>query len=76
MLNNEINTLYRDGYINSYTISNLNKENFGSEILWNGTLDDSDFDLLYDINQIGKILFEDFTESPQILFYRMPKSPQ
>ncbi|HBB03513.1 TPA: hypothetical protein DCZ39_01220 [Patescibacteria group bacterium] len=35
-------------------------------------MDDSDFDILYDINQVGKTLFENFKESPQILFYRMP----
>ncbi|MEI8009110.1 MAG: hypothetical protein WCI00_07170 [bacterium] len=38
-------------------------------------MDDSDFDLLYDINQVGKILFDTFTDSPQVLFYRLPKSP-
>ncbi|MEI6672340.1 MAG: hypothetical protein WCL02_03045 [bacterium] len=36
-------------------------------------MDDSEFDLLYDINQIGKILFDSFTDSPQLLFYRLPK---
>jgi hypothetical protein len=39
-------------------------------------LDDSDFDILYDINQVGKILFENITETPQLLFYRLPNSPQ
>lgn len=56
-------------------MSALNKNNFGSDLFWNGTLDDSDFDLLYDINQIGKLLFDDVIESPEILFYRLPKSP-
>lgn len=74
-LNNEINGLYYDVYINTYTMSTLNKPNFWSDLFWNGTLDDSDFDLLYDINQVGKILFENFTDSPEILFYRLPKSP-
>jgi len=44
--------------------------------LWNGTLDDSDFDILYDVNQVGKLLFDSFKETPQILFYRLPKAPQ
>lgn len=75
-LNNEINTTYYAIYTNTYTMSTLNKANFGSDLFWNGTLDDSDFDLLYDINQIGKIFFEGFVDSPQILFYRLPLSEQ
>ncbi len=74
-LNNQINKIYYDVYSNSYTMSTLNKSNFWSDLFWNGTLDDSDFDLLYDINQVGKILFDTFTDSPQVLFYRLPKSP-
>ena len=74
-LNHEINTVNYDAYSNAYTMSTLNKTNFGSDLFWNGTLDDSNFDLLYDINQVGKILFEWFTDAPQLLFYSMPKSP-
>lgn len=72
---NEINRIYYDIYTTTYAMSTLNKSNFGSDLFWNGTLDDSDFDVLYDINQIGKLLFDDFKESPQILFYRLPASP-
>lgn len=74
-LNNEINVVYYDIYARTYIMSTINKDNFWSDLFWNGTLDDSDFDLLYDINQVGKILFDAFTESPEILFYRLPKSP-
>ena len=73
---NEINRLFYDEYSNNYSLSSINEDTFWSDLFWNGTLDDSSFDLLYDINQIGKILFDDFTESPQILFYRLPTSPQ
>lgn len=72
-LNNEINAVYYDGYANTYSLSTLNQDNFGSDLLWNGTLDDSDFDLLYDINQVGKVLFEAFQDSPEVLFYRLPE---
>ncbi len=73
-VDNEINRLFYDGYSNNYSLSSLNEDTFWSDLFRNGTLDDSSFDLLYDINQIGKILFDDFTESPQILFYRLPTS--
>lgn len=74
-LTNEIDLVYSDVYTNNYALSTLNRSNFGSDLFWNGSLDDSDFDLLYDINQIGKLLFDDFTDSPEILFYRLPRSP-
>jgi hypothetical protein len=70
--NVEINKLYYETYITNYRQQTLNQENFGSDFFWNGSLDDSDFDVLYDINQVGKILFEDIQESPEILFYRLP----
>jgi hypothetical protein len=44
--------------------------------LWNGDLGDSDFDILVDINQLGKLFFGDFKETPQILFYRLPVAQQ
>ncbi len=72
----EINKLYQNAYINSYSVSTINQDNYGSDFFWNGSLDDSDFDILYDINQIGKILFDDFKDTPQILFYTMPTLQQ
>lgn len=48
--------------------------NYGSDLFRNGTTDDSDFDLLSDINQIGSLLFDGFQESPDILFYRLPEA--
>lgn len=71
-INTEINGHYFDMYSNTYTLDALNSHNFWSDLFWNGTLDDSSFDLLYDIQQIGNILFEDFVDSPQVLFYRLP----
>jgi len=71
-ITNEITAVYYAWYTTSYATSTLNEDNYWSDFFWNGTLDDSDFDILYDINQVGKTLFENFKESPQILFYRMP----
>jgi len=75
-LNKEINNIYYKIYTDTYTKSTMNKANYGADFFWNGTLDDSQFDLLYDINQVGKLLFENFTDSPQVLFYRLPKATQ
>jgi len=73
-INSKISRLYYDGYSNAYALSTLNQNNFWSDLFRNGTLDDSSFDLLYDINQIGKILFENFKDSPEVLFYRLPQT--
>ncbi len=75
-INTEVNTRYLALYANAFTIASLNNANFWSDLFRNGTLDDSDFDLLYDINQIGKILFDSFKETPQLLYYRLPASQQ
>lgn len=72
-LNKEVNRIYYQWYTNAYSLSTLNQDNFWSDSFWNGTLDDSSFDLLYDINQVGKILFENFKESPEVLFYTLPQ---
>lgn len=72
--NNEINTLYYENYANNYTLSTVNQKNYWSDLLWNGSLDDSDFDILYDIGQVGKMLFDDFKDTPEVLFYRLPES--
>jgi hypothetical protein len=72
-INNTINDLYYKNYSTLYMQSALSQTNFGSDLFWNGSLDDSDFDILYDINQLGQIFFESFVESPQVLFYRLPE---
>jgi len=52
----------------------LNEYTFGSDLFWNGTLDDSAFDLLFDINNVGKLLFDNFKDSPEVLFFRLPQA--
>jgi hypothetical protein len=41
-------------------------------LFWNGKLDDADYDLLYDIDIIWKILFEWSKSPPQVLYYQFP----
>lgn len=75
-VNNKIESLYMELYTNHYSLSTIDTANFWSDLFRNGTLDDSDFDLLVDINAIGKLLFEEFKETPEILFYRLPEINQ
>ena len=57
------------------TITNqltLSQAHYWDDIFQNGSLDDSDYDLLVDIDQIGKKFFESFTTPAQTLFYALP----
>lgn len=71
-INETINTLYYTYYSHNFMTTTLVQNNFGSDVFWNGSVDDSDFDILSDIHQLGQIFFDTFTQSPEILFYRLP----
>ena len=53
--------------------ASMNWENFGSNYFQNGTLDDSDYDLMLDIKAVGELMFEWFEPPVEVLFYRMPE---
>ncbi len=38
----------------------------------NGDLADSDYDLMYDMSQVGTILYKSYKPQPQIIFYNLP----
>lgn len=38
----------------------------------NGDLADSDYDLMYDMSQVGTILYKSYKPQPQIIFYNPP----
>ncbi len=63
---------YYASYSAYYALETVDQDNYGADLFWNGSLEDSSFDLLYDIQKVGKLLFEQFSPSPQILFYRLP----
>lgn len=66
------NTVY-DAFDNSFSIAaklnTLDAVNNGDDIFFNGTLDDSPFDLLLDIQKIGDILFKSNEKAPETSFY-------
>ena len=69
MLVNEIYTKIRDGLKENEKVWTAN--------LWenkylNGDISDSDYDLMYDISQIGKVLFESYKAPPEIIYYKAP----
>lgn len=66
------NTIY-NAFDNSFDISaklnTLDAVNNKDDIFFNGTLDDSPFDLLLDIQKIGDILFKSNEKAPETSFY-------
>jgi len=60
---------------NNYTdLWSFKEQNFGEDLFTNGTLDDSAYDILVDIKNIGNIMFTSFISPTQTLFYTLPKS--
>lgn len=68
---------YNQGSKQKTRLQNVKTAQVGEDKFWNrnpnNTEDDSPFDILYDINSIAKVLFEDVKESYVIAFYQMPK---
>ncbi len=52
--------------------NSLSRDTYGTEFFQNGTLDDSDYDLLVDISEIGRIMFDGYKPPLTTVFYGMP----
>lgn len=52
----------------------LASTNVGSDIYYNGTLNDSPYDLLVDIQRIWDVLFATNEKTPNVLFYTFPSN--
>lgn len=75
-MNRSCDEIVRNAYIlwvNEKTRKYLLEEaNLWTEKYYNGTLDDSSYDILYDIQQIAKVLYEDPKTVTSVLFYQVP----
>jgi len=60
---------YRDYVIQQ----SFDKENYGKNLFQNGNEDDSSYDLLIDIQNIGNLLFEGNKPTVEVLFYQFPE---
>jgi hypothetical protein len=64
--------LYQQFSQNKNNLQSFNQNNFGDDLFWNGSLDDSDYDLMIDINNIGDLFFQSFKPVTEIVFYSLP----
>lgn len=71
----KISDLYGQVQVNKKSVSTLTNSIEWNEYFWNGTLDDSTYDLLVDVYDIAKILFgkETATQPPEVVFFDMPE---
>lgn len=66
------NSAFVEQYANSYNISSIWDDNEWHDAFWNGSLSDSSYDILNDINVLSKILFDSVEEPAEVMFYEMP----
>ena len=65
-------TWYNNGYLKKSNTQRVKLAQLGADKYRNTSLEDSPYDLLYDISAIAKIFFEDVQEPYQLAFYHMP----
>lgn len=71
--NHAANT-YKNSYSKATAMTSLASTNVGNDIYYNGTLDDSPYDILVDIQNIGDVLFSNNEQTDNIIFYTFPSS--
>lgn len=60
---------YNKALMQNSTVEIMKNNNYGDEIFVNGTLDDSPYDLLYTIEEIGDILFAHNDDASEVHYY-------
>ena len=67
-----INEFYQKSETSRRQSEEIQMANFGANKYINGDIADSDYDLMYDMSQVGTILYKSYKPQPQIIFYNPP----
>jgi len=67
-----VRNAYYDAYNQNIAIQKMDQENYGTNLFQNWNDEDSDYDLMIDIQNIWEILFQGFKPPVETLFYRLP----
>ena len=67
-----INEFYQKSETSRRQSEDIQMANFGANKYINGDIADSDYDLMYDMSQVGTILYKSYKPQPQIIFYNLP----
>lgn len=63
---------YQQGFKSTTRFQSVLHTQVGKDKYWNSSLEDSPYDLMYDITAIGKVMFEDIQQPVEVFFYHMP----
>ena len=67
-----INEFYQKSETSRRQSEEIQTANLAANKYINGDIADSDYDLMYDISQVGTILYKSYKPQPQIIFYNPP----
>ena len=67
-----INEFYQKSETSRRQGEDIQMANLAANKYINGDLADSDYDLMYDMSQVGTILYKSYKPQPQIIFYNPP----
>lgn len=67
-----INEFYQKSETSRRQGEDIQMANLGANKYINGDIADSDYDLMYDMSQVGTILYKSYKPQPQIIFYNPP----
>lgn len=73
---NTVRDAYMSAMLTNRSVSLITEWSFGENIFQNGTLDDSDYDLMDDIYRIGTLLFQSYIPPVELVYYQLPTAGQ
>lgn len=73
---NTVRDLYTSEMLTNRSVSLLTEGTFGENIFQNGSLQDSDYDLMIDIYNIGRLMFQWYTAPVELVYYQFPTAGQ
>lgn len=73
---NTVRDLYTSAMLTNRSVSLLTEWTFGENIFQNGSLQDSDYDLMIDIYNIGRLMFQWYIAPVELVYYQFPTAGQ
>lgn len=73
---NTVRELYTSNMLTNRSVSVLTEGTFGENIFQNGSLQDSDYDLMIDIYNIGRLMFQWYIAPVELVYYQFPTAGQ
>ncbi|MDR0283238.1 MAG: hypothetical protein LBI53_08395 [Candidatus Peribacteria bacterium] len=65
---------YREGLISQKQLRSIKNAQMGRDKYWNVSLEDSPYDILYDVWMVSKLIFEEVQDPRSVTFFQMPAS--